>query len=147
MTPLRQSQFTPKMKANAVLHLLSSLVWIDQYNECNGITIFMEFMMSRPFFVVFQLRSFIASSSWQNFAASWLFYIDRTVSGQVILYIHPRVQGCPFLSLDGGDKVPQIGMVSTAEALTASALAFWVAVLRCTKMHGEQLTCMSNLSA
>ena len=31
-------QFTPKMKANAVPHLLWSLVWIDQYNECNGMT-------------------------------------------------------------------------------------------------------------
>ena len=39
-----QSQFTPKMKANAVPRLLSSLVWIDQYNECNGMTSFMEFM-------------------------------------------------------------------------------------------------------
>ena len=28
--PKRQSQFTPKMKANAVPRLLSSLVWIDQ---------------------------------------------------------------------------------------------------------------------
>ena len=26
-------QFTPKMKANAVLHLLLSLVWIDQYDD------------------------------------------------------------------------------------------------------------------
>ena len=32
VTPQRQSQFTPKMKANAVPRLLSSLVWIDQYN-------------------------------------------------------------------------------------------------------------------
>ena len=31
-------QFTPKMKANAVPRLLSTLVWIDQYNECNGMT-------------------------------------------------------------------------------------------------------------
>ena len=30
VTPQRQSQFTPKMKANAVPRLLSSLVWIDQ---------------------------------------------------------------------------------------------------------------------
>ena len=44
VTPQRQSQFTPKMKANAVPRLLSSLVWIDQYNECNGIKSFMEFM-------------------------------------------------------------------------------------------------------
>ena len=36
VTPQCQSQFTPKMKANAVPHLLSSLVWIDQYTECNG---------------------------------------------------------------------------------------------------------------
>ena len=43
-TPQHQSQFTPKMKANAVPRLLSSLVWIDQYNECNGMTSFMEFM-------------------------------------------------------------------------------------------------------
>ena len=28
-------QFTPKMKANAVSRLLSSLVWIDQYTKCN----------------------------------------------------------------------------------------------------------------
>ena len=32
VTSQRQSQFTPKMKANAVPRLLSSLVWIDQYN-------------------------------------------------------------------------------------------------------------------
>ena len=34
VTPQRLSQFTPKMKANAVSRLLSSLVWIDLYNEC-----------------------------------------------------------------------------------------------------------------
>ena len=44
VTPQRQSQFTPKMKANAVPRLLSSLVWIDQYNECNGMTSFVKFM-------------------------------------------------------------------------------------------------------
>ena len=33
VTPQCQSQFTPKMKANAVPRLLSSLVWIVQYNE------------------------------------------------------------------------------------------------------------------
>ena len=44
VTPKRQSQFTPKMKANAVPRLLSSLVWIDQYSERNGMTSFMEFM-------------------------------------------------------------------------------------------------------
>ena len=32
------------MKANTVLRLLSSFVWIDQYNECNGKTSFKEFM-------------------------------------------------------------------------------------------------------
>ena len=40
----RQSQFTPKMKANPVPRLLSSLVWIDQYNECDGMTSFKGFM-------------------------------------------------------------------------------------------------------
>ena len=44
VTPQCQSQSTPKMKANAVLHMLSSLVWIDHYNECNGMTSFMEFV-------------------------------------------------------------------------------------------------------
>ena len=52
------SQFTPKMKANAVPRLLSSLVWIDSgvvvsqnhlesflsEIKCNGMTSFMEFM-------------------------------------------------------------------------------------------------------
>ena len=46
VTPQRQSQFTPKTKANAVPRLLSSLVWIDQYNEWNGMTNFMEFMIN-----------------------------------------------------------------------------------------------------
>ena len=49
VTPQRQSQFTPKMKANVVPCLLSSLVWIDQCNECNGITSFMEFMIWASF--------------------------------------------------------------------------------------------------
>ena len=44
VTPQHQSQFTPKMKANAVPRLLSSLVWIDQYNECYDMTSFMEFV-------------------------------------------------------------------------------------------------------
>ena len=44
VTPQCQSQFMPKMKANVVPRLLSSLVRIDQYNQCNGMTIFMEFM-------------------------------------------------------------------------------------------------------
>ena len=42
-----QSQFTPKMKANTSPRLHLSLVWIDQYNECNGMTSFMEFMGRR----------------------------------------------------------------------------------------------------
>ena len=46
MTPQQESQFTLKMKANAVPRLLSSLVWIDQYNECNGMTRFKEFMIT-----------------------------------------------------------------------------------------------------
>ena len=44
VTPQRQSQITPKLRANAVPRLLSSLVWIDQYYECNGMTTFVEFM-------------------------------------------------------------------------------------------------------
>ena len=35
---VNQSQFTPKMKANAVSRLLSSVVWIDLYNMCNLLT-------------------------------------------------------------------------------------------------------------
>ena len=37
-------QFTPKMKANAIPRLFSSLVWISLYNECNRMTSFIEFM-------------------------------------------------------------------------------------------------------
>ena len=33
VTPQSQSQFTPKMKVNAVKRFLSSLVWTDQCNE------------------------------------------------------------------------------------------------------------------
>ena len=33
VTSQHHSQFTPKVKANVVPRLLSSLVWIDQYNE------------------------------------------------------------------------------------------------------------------
>ena len=33
-----------RRKQTRFSHLLSSLVWIDQYNECNGMTTFMEFM-------------------------------------------------------------------------------------------------------
>ena len=53
VTPQRQSQFTPKMKANAVPRLLSSLVWIDHYDECNGMTSFMEFLCCSWILVVF----------------------------------------------------------------------------------------------
>ena len=42
---MRQSQFKPKMKANAVPRLLSSLVWIDQYYQCNGMTNLMDHAM------------------------------------------------------------------------------------------------------
>ena len=49
VTPQCQSQLTSKMKGNAVPRLLSSLVWIDQYNQCNGMTSFMEFMHSITF--------------------------------------------------------------------------------------------------
>ena len=42
--PQCHNQFTPKMKANAVPRLLSSSAWIDQYNQCNVMTSFMEFM-------------------------------------------------------------------------------------------------------
>ena len=38
MTPQRQSQFTPKKKANAVPRSPSSPAWIDQYDECHGMT-------------------------------------------------------------------------------------------------------------
>ena len=65
LTPQRQSQFTPKMKANAVQRLLSSLVWIDQYNECKGMASFMEF-------IVFQcLPGLLSSRSWSGFWFNW----------------------------------------------------------------------------
>ena len=49
VTPQRQGQFTPKMKANAIPRLLSSLVWIDQYNECNRMITFIEFIWNDSF--------------------------------------------------------------------------------------------------
>ena len=44
VTPQLQSQLSPKMKAKAIPRLVSSLVWIDQYNECNRMRSLMEFM-------------------------------------------------------------------------------------------------------
>ena len=35
---------TTTLESIAELRLLSSLVWIDQYNDCNGMTSFMEFI-------------------------------------------------------------------------------------------------------
>ena len=61
VTLQRQSQFAPKMKANAVSRLLSSLVWIDQYNECNRMTSFMEFMSS---LVNHQIRPLYTKLTW-----------------------------------------------------------------------------------
>ena len=62
VTPQRQIQFTPKMKANAVPRLLSSLVWIDQYNECNGMTSFMEFIKRlNTLFLCIVLRAGVAN--------------------------------------------------------------------------------------
>ena len=58
VTPQRQSQFTPKMKANAVSRLLSSLAWIDQYSECNGMTSFMEFSRWQFFCQVWALTPY-----------------------------------------------------------------------------------------
>ena len=57
----RQSQFTPKMKANAIPRLLSSLVWIDQQNQCSGMTSCMEFMCnSVTFYFMEKLISYIS---------------------------------------------------------------------------------------
>ena len=62
VTQQRQSQFTPKMKANTVPCLLSSLVQIDQYNGCNGKTSFMEFMPGtagqQPYGTISEQQSF-----------------------------------------------------------------------------------------
>ena len=53
------SQFTPKMKANAVPCLLSSLVWIDQYNQCNGMKSFMEFLLMFTMYIFSSYHSWI----------------------------------------------------------------------------------------
>ena len=77
VTPQRQSQFTPKMKANAVPRLLLSLVWIDQYCECNGMTSFTEFMVCMfwslslwivygPFHDPFVIFFLIGQNQWIN---------------------------------------------------------------------------------
>ena len=70
-----QSQFTPKMKANADSRLLSSLVWIDQDNECNKLTaiiIFAEMhflLISENVFLFFFMKKneFDWISSFTNF--------------------------------------------------------------------------------
>ena len=62
VTPQCQSQFTPKMKANAVPRLLSSLVWIDHYDECNWMTSFMEFVICRNAYIHIRWLS----SLWQR---------------------------------------------------------------------------------
>ena len=79
-------QFTPKMKANAVPRLLSSLVWIDQYNECNGMASFMEFkpcwiihrrIMAKPnlvynFCLWRKKREIRLIISWKEEVSSWV---------------------------------------------------------------------------
>ena len=69
--PQLQSQLTPKMKANAVLHLLSSSVWIDQYNECNGMTSFMEFMSWVTFTIVLFKKSITNSITNSYLSLCW----------------------------------------------------------------------------
>ena len=59
------------MKANAVPCLLSSLVWIDHYNECNGMTGFMEFM--KKLFWTENLRFRIFCSPLEGFALLEIF--------------------------------------------------------------------------
>ena len=86
VTPQRQSQFTPKMKANAVPPLLSSLVWIDQYNECNGMTSSREFMVIDPrtspaCFPLLSYRTYpypdsIPDSSTDSIPDSWRFHLS-----------------------------------------------------------------------
>ena len=72
LTLQHQSQFTPKMKATAIPRLLSSLVWIDQCNECNRMTSSMEFM-SR--FVVF-ICWCLFLKLWTRFSSNFYFYLQ-----------------------------------------------------------------------
>ena len=62
---VNQSQFTPKMKANAVSRLLSSLVWIDQYHECNRLTALILFWENT---VAVNIRKLVFSlnKTWRN---------------------------------------------------------------------------------
>ena len=43
-----KNNWAKKRNAKVVNYENSSLVWIDQYNECNGMTSFMEFMSCNP---------------------------------------------------------------------------------------------------
>ena len=66
---VNQSQFTSKMKANAVSRLLSSLVWIDQYNECNQLTALIIF--GKIHFLLNQKMSFSWNKTWRNYKFAW----------------------------------------------------------------------------
>ena len=73
-------QFTPKMKANAEPHLLSSLVWIDSgvvvwqhrlesfFHEmiCNGMTSFMEFIQCTSHYIQVPTLHFQAQKRHRN---------------------------------------------------------------------------------
>ena len=99
VTPQRQSQFTPKMKAIAVPRLLSSLVWIDQYNECHGMTSFMEFIKSEHYNNedISRLIKLFIPNRWQSiahFATSITFMFFPTTFNKFL----------PFLALQEGGK-------------------------------------------
>ena len=91
VTPQCRSQFTPKMKANAVPRLLSSLVWIDQYNECNGMTSFMEFMFD--FTECKETRN-----AWCSFACFFSSLVETVYSVRYNHYQGFRVRWAAFMT-------------------------------------------------
>ena len=72
-------QFTPKMTANAEPRLLSSLVWIDQYNECNGMTSFMEFMIWWYQYVIFRCHMTLQTELMRWWPGSWTDWTHETI--------------------------------------------------------------------
>ena len=60
------------MKANAVSRLLSCLLWIDHYNECSGMTSFMEFMKKLFWTENLRFRNFCPPpGNFASYATAW----------------------------------------------------------------------------
>ena len=98
VTLLCQSQFTPKMKANAVSRLLLSLVWIDHYDQCIRLTALIIFGQNT---LPANIRKWVFSwnkrdgITWRNYKFawnSWNLFSDPDSSLNVTLSFHKSLE-------------------------------------------------------